>query len=139
MPLSIAPLVFWKKEIREDSGGAGKYRGGHGQSIVIENRHDAPFEILAAFDRIDNAPRGRDGGNDGANGYVGLGSGKKLNGKGFQTIPAGDVFIVETPGGAGLGDPAQRDRAAIAADLRDGFVSAASAQRDYGVAAAGDD
>ncbi|MDA0662848.1 MAG: hydantoinase B/oxoprolinase family protein [Proteobacteria bacterium] len=136
---SIAPLVFWKKELRADSGGAGQFRGGHGQSIEIQNTQGEDFEILASFDRIDHAPRGREGGADGANGYVGLGSGKRLNGKGFQTIPAGDTFIVETPGGAGIGDPAQRDMAEVADDLRDGVVSAEAAQRDYGYAAAGDD
>jgi len=136
---SIAPLVFWKKELRADSGGAGQFRGGHGQSIEIQNTQGEDFEILASFDRIDHAPRGREGGADGANGYVGLGSGRKLKGKGFQTIPAGDTFIVETPGGAGIGNPAQRDMAEVADDLRDGVVSANAAQRDYGYAVAGDD
>ena len=98
-----------------------------------------PFEILAFFDRIDHARRGRDGGADGANGYVGLGSGQRLNGKGFQTIPAGDTFIVETPGGAGIGAPGKRDMAEVAEDIRDGVVSAAAAERDYGYAAAGED
>ena len=125
---SISPLVFWKKELRPASGGEGRYSGGHGQSIVVENRHGEPFDILASFDRIDHAPRGRDGGADGANGYVGLASGRKLNGKGFQEIPPGDQLIVETPGGAGIGDPAARDDDAVQAERRDGLIGALAAE-----------
>lgn len=125
---SIAPLIFWKKELRPNSGGDGKFSGGHGQSIEVENRHGQPFDILASFDRIDNPPRGRDGGGNGANGYVGLASGRKLNGKGFQEIPAGDRMIVETPGGAGLGKPSERNGDAIRADVRDELISSAAAE-----------
>jgi len=136
---SIAPLVLWKKEFRVDSGGAGARSGGHGQSLEIENRNGQTFELLAGFDRITHAPRGRDGGHDGANGYAGLSSGRALNGKGVQEIPPGERLIIETPGGAGIGDPAGRDAGAIAADLRNGVISAAAAARDYGYAEAGDD
>ena len=94
----------------------------------MENRHGQPFDILASFDRIDNPPRGRDGGSDGANGYVGLSSGRKLNGKGFQEVPPGDRLIVETPGGAGIGDPGERERAAIDDDVRDGLIGGVAAE-----------
>ncbi len=74
-PVEIAetqtPLIFWRKELRPDSGGAGRTRGGLGQIIEVGSGIDAPFEILAAFDRIDHPPRGRDGGKNGENGYVG--------------------------------------------------------------------
>jgi N-methylhydantoinase B len=123
---SISPLVFWRKELRPNSGGSGKFAGGHGQSIEVENRHGQPFDILASFDRIDHPPRGRDGGGDGASGYVGLASGRRLNGKGFQEIPPGDRLVVETPGGAGLGDPAARDAEAVARDRRNGLIADAA-------------
>ncbi|CAN7300352.1 hydantoinase B/oxoprolinase family protein [Bosea sp. LjRoot9] len=127
-PVEIAetqtPLIFWKKELRPDSGGNGRTRGGHGQIIEIESGVDASFEILAAFDRIDHPPRGRDGGGNGAAGYVGLKSGKKLKGKGFQEIPAGDRLVVLTPGGAGIGDPAERDPALLSRDIEEELVSA---------------
>lgn len=126
-PVEIAetqtPLIFWKKELRPDSGGDGRTRGGHGQIIEIESGVDASFEILAAFDRIDHPPRGRDGGSNGAAGYVGLKSGQKLKGKGFQTIPAGDRLVVLTPGGAGIGDPAERDPALVNRDIAEELVS----------------
>jgi len=127
-PVEIAetqtPLIFWKKELRPGSGGAGRTRGGHGQIIEIESGVAAPFEILAAFDRIDHPPRGRDGGENGAAGYIGLKSGQKLKGKGFQEIPPGDRLVVLTPGGAGIGDPGERDPALIARDVEDELTEA---------------
>lgn len=134
-PVEIAetqtPLVFWRKELRPDSGGAGRTRGGLGQIIEVGSRVEAPFEILAAYDRIDHPPRGRDGGADGMAGYVGLKSGKVLKGKGFQQVPSGDRLMVMTPGGAGIGDPGSRDRAAVARDLAEELVTPEGAAR-YG-------
>ena len=55
-----------------------------------------------------------------------------MKGKGFQEIPAGDRMIVLTPGGAGIGDPRQRDRAQIARDVADGLISLETARELYG-------
>lgn len=120
---AITPLVFWRKEYRPDSGGAGRTRGGLGQSIEIESRIGEPFDLLAAYDRIDHPARGRAGGLDGAPGRVALASGKVLKGKGFQAIPPGDRLIVETPGGGGIGHPADRAPARVRADLEAGLVT----------------
>ena len=135
-PVEIAetqtPLIFWRKELRPDSGGAGRTRGGLGQIIEVGSGIDAPFEILAAFDRIDHPPRGRDGGHDGENGYVGLKSGRKLRGKGFQTVPADDRLVVMTPGGAGIGDPKERAAASVSDDIESDLVSSERAVKVYG-------
>jgi N-methylhydantoinase B len=137
-PVEIAetqtPLIFWRKEFRPDSGGAGRTRGGLGQVIEIESGDAAPFEILAAFDRIDNPARGRDGGANGAAGYIGLKSGLRMKGKGFQDVPPGERMVVLTPGGGGIGAPAQRDRAQIARDVADGLISPETAREVYGYA-----
>ena len=130
----VAPIVIWRKELRPDSGGAGTWRGGVGQVIEIGGVDDDPFHVLAMFDRCDNAPKGRDGGVDGARGAVRLKSGKKLHSKGQQPIPEGDRLILELPGGAGFGDPRRRDPARVAADAADGLVSPDRARVDYGVA-----
>jgi N-methylhydantoinase B len=103
-----APLIFWRKELREGSGGSGRTRGGDGQVIEVESALGKPFELLAAFDRVHHAARGAAGGVDGATGHVGLKSGTVLRGKGTQEIPAGERLVVLTPGGAGCGDPATR-------------------------------
>jgi N-methylhydantoinase B len=36
-------------------------------------------------------------------------------------------------GGGGFGDPRARDREAVRADLRDGYISPLAAKRDYGL------
>lgn len=113
---SISPLLFRRKEFREGSGGAGQFKGGMGQVIEIQNREHADFDIYAALDRINNVPRGSAGGGNGAPGFIGLASGKTLEGKGRQTIPAGDTLIVHTPGGAGYGDANNRSEEAKSMD-----------------------
>jgi N-methylhydantoinase B len=125
-------LIFWRKELRPDSGGDGRTRGGLGQIIEVASGVDAPFDILAAFDRIEHPPRGRDGGHNGQAGYVGLKSGTKLRGKGFQTIPAEDRLVVMTPGGAGIGAPRERAPEAVRDDVESGLVSAGKAAAVYG-------
>ena len=130
---AISPLIVWRKEYREDSGGSGTYRGGLGQVMELGLLDDAPFAFSALFDRIDHPPRGRDGGKPGVSGQVGLSSGKGLEGKGTQTIPSGERVVIEMPGGGGLGDPMARDPVAVAADVTAGLVSRGSARDDYGV------
>jgi N-methylhydantoinase B len=106
-PIEIAelecPMLFLKKELRPGSGGEGATRGGQGQIIEVVNRDDAPFEFLAALDRIDYPPRGVFGGEDGAPGVVALGSGICLSGKGVHVIPPGETLVLMTPGGGGRG------------------------------------
>jgi N-methylhydantoinase B len=131
---AISPIVVWRKEFRGDSGGPGRYRGGLGQTMELENLDGAPFTLSAYYDRIDYPARGRDGGHDGAPGEVRLASGAALRGKGLQTIPAGERVVFGMPGGAGYGDPRERDPRAVAADVRAGLVSVAAARTVYAVA-----
>lgn len=131
---AVSPLLFWKKEYRQDSGGAGEFRGGLGQIMEVASLDNAPFSISAYYDRIDHPPRGRDGGHNGAAGILTLGSGKKLRGMGVQTVPKNDRIVIRMPGGGGLGNPRKRPAGAVAEDVRLGFISSESARRDYGVA-----
>ena len=131
---TISPIVVWKKEYRQDSGGAGEFRGGLGQVMEVGTLDTAPFAISAYYDRIDHPPRGRDGGQDGAAGAVDPASGTSLRGKGQQTVPQKDRVIIAMPGGGGLGNPRRRAVAVVADDVRQGFISAEAARRDYGVA-----
>jgi len=135
---ALSPIVIWRKEYRQDSGGAGRFRGGLGQVMEVGSLDPAPFTLSAFYDRIDHPPRGRDGGREGAAGSVVLGSGRTLRGKGQQTVPKGDRVIISMPGGGGLGDPLQRDPAAVAGDVRLGLVSPAAARASYGVAVTAD-
>jgi N-methylhydantoinase B len=128
---SVAPLLFWRKEYLPDSGGSGRYRGGLGQVIEIENAIGQDMELLAAFDRIDFPARGRAGGADGAAGRVALKQNGELQGKGCQQIPAGDRLIINTPGGGGFGPAPQRDRQLVRRDLANGLISHQAAVGDY--------
>ena len=53
-------------------------------------------------------------------------------------MAAGDVFIVETPGGGGYGDPLERNLEWVQEDLRSGRVYRETAERDYGAVFLGD-
>jgi len=135
---NVAPIVFWRKELKPDSGGPGHTRGGVGQIMEIAAKGDLEFACNAVFDRVAHPPKGRAGGRDGAPGAVELKSGKKLRTKGFQVIPDGDRLVLRLPGGGGMGDPAGRDPALVARDVRDGLVSVEAARRDYWVVAEAD-
>ncbi len=118
----ILPLIFWRKEFRPGSGGAGRQRGGLGQVMEIASRIGQPFELLAAFDRIKFPPRGALGGENGGAGGARLSGGEVLAGKGTQPIGADQRLILETPGGGGFGSPDERDAGLVERDRREGLV-----------------
>jgi N-methylhydantoinase B len=131
---SVAPVLFRRREFREGSGGAGKYRGGLGQVIELGGADGTPISLLCNFERIDNPARGRDGGGAGAAGRVSLGSGRPIRPKGRQTVPPRDFARLELPGGGGFGDARERDPEQVRADVLDGLIAREAAERDYGVA-----
>ena len=105
--------------------------------MEIATKGDLEFAVNATFDRIANAPRGRDGGGLGANGAVYLKSGETLRTKGYQVIPNGNRLILQMPGGGGMGDPTTRPPEKVARDVRDGVVSVADARAHYKVVVSG--
>ncbi len=128
-----APLRVLRRELRTDSGGAGRYRGGLGQTIEIESAEGADFQLFLSLDRTRHPPRGRAQGHCGATGGATLASGAKLPGRGEQIVGRGDRLIFQTPGGGGYGDPRRRDAEAVRRDVIGGLVSAAAARETYGV------
>lgn len=129
---AIAPILITRKEYRPDSGGPGRYRGGLGQLMEVRHRHGKPFMVSSMFDRARYPARGRGGGDEGATGTIALASGQSLKAKGRQRVPAGDALTLAMPGGGGHGPAAERDPAAVAADLRNGLVTADAARAAYG-------
>ncbi len=127
MPVEVneigSPLVFWRKEFRTDSGGQGKYRGGLGQVIELENRQGRDFSISATYERTVFPARGRHGGGPGALGRLSLDDGTEMRSKGRSVISGDRRLIVEFPGGGGYGDPADRSPAAVARDQELEFTS----------------
>ncbi len=119
----VGPIIIWRKEIRENSGGAGEYRGGLGQVIEVGPTDGYHFEFSAMFDRVEHAARGRRGGGNGATGKVYLDDGSPFSAKGKQMVAADRRLILELPGGGGFGDPADRDPEAIENDKTQGYIS----------------
>jgi N-methylhydantoinase B len=130
---TTSPLVVRRKELRRDSGGPGKYRGGLGQSIEVEVRSGEPFVASSLSDRMRFAAQGYLGGKPGAKGGVRTSLGTRPNIKLSQRFPAGTRFTLELPGGGGFHDPLERNPEAVAMDVSDDMVSTKSADRDYGV------
>ena len=127
---NVAPVIFWRKELRPDSAGPGKTRGGFGQIMEIGAKSNAEFAVNAIFDRVANAPKGRFGGGDGASGRVSLddANGTTLRTKGFQVIPKGRHLVLHLPGGGGMGDAAARDPALVQRDIEDGLITPGAAE-----------
>ena len=130
---SVAPVVFYRREFRESSGGAGRLRGGLGQVIELGGAGAAPVALLCNFERVHNPARGRDGGERGAPGRVALRSGRPIGPKGRQTVPPRDAIRLELPGGGGFGDPRTRDPQRVLEDVLDGFITVEEARHDYRV------
>ena len=130
---SISPLIFWRKELRQDTGGPGRQRGGPGHRLVVGTVDEAPFSIFLTAERVNTPPQGLNGGHPGGAAKVGTRKGKKIRPKGQQTIEAGDSVVLEISGGGGYGDPLERDPGRVAQDVAAGLVSARQARDVYGV------
>ncbi|MEP4194435.1 MAG: hydantoinase B/oxoprolinase family protein [Aliishimia sp.] len=129
------PVIIWRKELRPDSGGAGKQRGGLGQFMEVGAREGHEFDIQAMFDRVDHPALGRRGGNAGAPTTIAQDDGAKMNGKGKQFVAHGRRVMMAFPGGAGYGAPQEREKSSVMRDLVRGYISAETATRDYGLSA----
>lgn len=112
----VGPVIFWRKELRDGSGGAGQFRGGLGQVVEISTTEGHEMHFNAMFDRVDNPPRGREGGENGAAGAVLLDDGTRLATKGRQHVPPGRRLILQLPGGGGYGASDKRDPVAAQRD-----------------------
>jgi N-methylhydantoinase B len=129
------PVIIWRKELRPDSGGAGKTRGGLGQYMEVGAMEGHEFDFQAMLDRVDHPARGRRGGMAGANTTIAQDDGTTMNGKGKQFVPHGRKVLMAFPGGAGYGAASDRPKALVLRDLARGYISAQAAARDYNLTA----
>jgi len=127
------PVIIWRKELRPDSGGSGKQRGGLGQFMEVGATNGHEFDFQAMFDRVDHPARGRQGGHNGAPTTISRDDGAVMRGKGKQFVPHGRKVMLAFPGGAGYGDPRLRDETVVKRDLLLGYISAETAQNIYGL------
>jgi N-methylhydantoinase B len=135
----LYPVRIESTRLREDSGGPGRWRGGLG--LTREVRVLIPSSRLSVLaEKAVLPPFGVCGGAAGATNRFWVRRGDRpiqpspLPGKvgGFPIEP-GDVVLMESSGGGGFGDPLEREPARVAADLAEGYVTPAGAERDYGV------
>jgi N-methylhydantoinase B len=143
------PLLTLRYGLAQDTGGAGRHRGG--LSTERHFRITAPeITFSALFDRCKMAPTGLFGGLPGGTSALlvkragerefqsfdrafGVGSPSKFTN---VVLHAGDELYYRCPGGAGFGDPREREADQVREDVAEGYVSPAAALRDYGIAVA---
>jgi N-methylhydantoinase B len=135
---SISPVIMHRRELRADSEGAGRRRGGFGQEMEIGVRGNSPWTLSAMYDRTRCPARGLQGGCSGATGAVRTASGEPLHPKRQQRIEGRDLVILSLPGGGGFGAPAEREPETVARDVTDGLVSVERARDVYKVVLDGD-
>ena len=132
------PILIEKLALRNDSGGAGCFRGGLGVEQTIQAR--SPLTINLQIDRVHCAPWGL------AEGLAGFGNSVTLRIGGEEAAPLpnakvltqhlkdGDAFTVLSGGGGGFGAPWKRDPDSVARDVVQEYVSPKAARDLYGVA-----
>lgn len=131
------PLMFDYFALRENTGGAGRYRGGDGTTYRI--RPWAPLLVSVMGDRADSAPFGLDGGGPAQPNEVVF----HIDGEDLvppmrtklakQPLGDGDWLTVSSPGGGGHGDPLTRPLEEVELDLNLGYITPESAESDFGV------
>jgi len=131
------PVLFERHALREDSGGAGRHRGGLGSEKAVMAR--ATMSISVRVDRVHCPPWGLQGGLPGMGNELAL----RIDGKQIENLPnaklfarqikTGDAFTLRAGGGGGFGPPHERDPGKVAYDVSQGYVSRKVARNVYGV------
>jgi len=130
------PVLIRERKLRQDSGGAGKWRGGLGMDTKVANFVEGRW-TFEPFRRNVCPPWGLWGGKPGTSQDMLL----RVNGEkefrslfgSFLLVPPNSEGLVRTGGGGGWGDPLDRDAERVRQDVLEEFISRESARRDYGV------
>jgi N-methylhydantoinase B len=153
---AAGPMVTLWRRIEASNGGAGQMRGGQGMTSALAMRGIDSMTGTAFNSCAEVPPRGSGGGQPGAGSDYHVVRGSEVNDlldrgamptvetlggttqrmpskTGTLTLREGDVFVVASGGGGGLGDPLLRDPAAVAKDVADGYTDEAAAREVYGV------
>jgi N-methylhydantoinase B len=132
---SAFPLFVVKSEFVQDSGGAGKQRGGLGSRLQL--RVLAPAMFYSFIEKGKTPHWGLDGGKPGLRNYALVQSKEKGEFEVLKTsgisLAEGDRVIVTAGGGGGYGNPLERDIEEVRWDVINGYVSVDHAKQDYGV------
>jgi N-methylhydantoinase B len=133
---SLMPFRIEEFALREDSAGAGRFRGGLG--FRKKYRILAPCNLGTNLDRTLCPPWGVQGGMAAKPGRITVveaanGTDVSADKENAYRLEPGDIVCVETGGGGGYGPPSERSLDLIQRDLDAGYITAAAAERDYGV------
>ncbi len=129
---TLSPMIQHERALIPDSGGAGRQRGGLGQTTLFTCRGGQPWSVSAMIDRTVFAAQGIDGGASGALGAFMVNDQPGTPKTVVWFEPDARVRL-SPPGGAGYGPPRQRDPQAVLNDVIEGYVTVEAAARDYGV------
>ncbi|HZE46342.1 MAG TPA: hydantoinase B/oxoprolinase family protein [Xanthobacteraceae bacterium] len=128
------PCRVTRFDLVPDSGGAGQWRGGLSLRRDYELLCDAT--VIRRFDKTRFPPQGVAGGRPGGRSRfvvrVGTPQEQDTRASGRYEMKAGERFSLQSAAGGGFGDPHRRDRAAVARDVNEGYVTAEAAAKDYG-------
>jgi N-methylhydantoinase B len=131
---SLSPVVLRRRQLRPNSGGAGKWRGGLGQLTEFTRRGEGRWSVSSIADRTEYPAPGLRGGGSGARGEVVLGDGTRLHAKAMVDLKPGDIVHVNLPGGGGYGNAFERAPDLVLRDVIEGYVTPEEAAKSYGVA-----
>ena len=136
------PVLVERYQLRPDSGGAGRQRGGLGAEMVVQAL--SPFTLTTRIDRMHCKPWGLDGGHDAMGNSIGI----RTNGVWSEELPnakvfgvrirKGDAYVMRSGGGGGFGAPLERDPDLVLADVQQGYITDGAARASYGVVIARD-
>jgi len=135
---AMYPMRIHEMELRTDSGGPGRWRGGLGPTVVVSpQEHESMFSVGGDFGQT-SPPAGRSGGNPGESTRV-------LVERDDETteldrswlnlyLSDGDAYVQRSGGGGGVGNPFKRNPEEVLIDVEDEYVSTSAAREQYGVA-----
>ncbi len=129
------PVLIERYELRPDSGGAGRFRGGVG--TVKDYRTLAPVTAISVVERtvasrVSGIAGGRPGALNAAVFYPATPR-EHMRGKHKAELQPGEMVSIRGGGGCGWGDPLERDPERVVRDVVAGYVTSLGAARDYGV------
>ena len=130
------PLVVQYYRLREDSCGAGQFRGGLGAEAEVLALTNVNYQTR--MDRVNHPPWGLEGGQSALGNRVGM---RKKDGsltlyptgKVNMRLQKGESYVIYSGGGGGFGSPKNRKRESVLQDLRLGYITPAFAEKNYGV------
>ena len=130
---SVAPIRMHKRELLTDTGGAGKFRGGLGQEMILEVLTGKPAIHSCMYDRTKFPADGYHGGLPGTVGEVVLSDERHPHPKSRYVLHPRQTVTLRLPGGGGFYSPLERDPGRVLEDVKQGYVSLKGAEEKYGV------